>query len=78
MIPSCRDVTRLVASGEIETAGFWRRLSVHLHWLICAYCRRYRRQIAEIGRGARRLFAEPVAPARLEALERSILERAGL
>jgi len=78
MIPSCRDVTRLVASGEIETVGFWRRIGVRLHWLICAYCRRYRRQIAAIGHGARRLFAAPDDATRLASLEQSILDRAGI
>ncbi|MBI2070701.1 MAG: zf-HC2 domain-containing protein [Elusimicrobia bacterium] len=49
-MPSCREVTRLVASGEIETLRGFKRFLVRAHYLICRYCTRYAREIRLIGR----------------------------
>ena len=55
---SCEEVSRAIASDELDAAGWHKRLSVELHLLMCRHCRRYYRQMREIGASARRLLAE--------------------
>jgi predicted anti-sigma-YlaC factor YlaD len=55
---NCKEVSRIVASDEIEGAGLWKRFSVWFHLLMCRHCRRYARQIASIGALARRTHAQ--------------------
>ncbi len=53
----CREVVRLVASDELADTGRARRLAVRMHLAMCRHCRRYARQIREIGRAARAIWA---------------------
>ena len=72
---SCKEVARLIASGELVDAGWLRRTLVRLHLLRCHHCRGYAAQLRAIGAAARdRWDSGPDAQA-LERLERSILER---
>ncbi|MGD9524826.1 MAG: hypothetical protein AB7N73_08430 [Gemmatimonadales bacterium] len=50
---ACRDVTRLVASDALSTAGWRTRLAVRIHQAMCRHCRRYARQLRAIGDAAR-------------------------
>jgi anti-sigma factor ChrR (cupin superfamily) len=74
LMPSCREVSRAVASGELERAGFWKRLGLRLHLAMCRHCRRYSRQLRAIGQTARELFAEtPADEATVDRLRQAIL-----
>lgn len=55
-LPSCRDVSRIVSTDGMEHAAKNQRLMVHLHLLMCRYCRRYWKQIRTIGEAARQQF----------------------
>lgn len=73
---SCQDVSRFIASGRMETAGWRRRLSIRLHLLMCRHCRRYSRQIEAIGGAARRLLGrDQLDPGSHERLRSSILQQ---
>jgi hypothetical protein len=49
---TCRQATQL-ASKQRDVALTWReRLSLRLHLLVCAMCRRYERQLGFLGRVA--------------------------
>ncbi len=73
---SCRNVTHLVATDQIEEAGWWVRLSFRLHIAMCRHCRRYVAQIKAIGEAARALApSHPEDPETLRRLGRSILEQ---
>ena len=50
---SCSEVARICASDEIRSCGPVRRLAVRLHLLMCRHCRRYVRELAEIGEAVR-------------------------
>lgn len=76
MMPTCKEVTRLLASGELEAAGLTRRILVRLHLLMCNDCGRYARELRGLGKVAREAFRQPLDAERLAALERAILERA--
>lgn len=54
---TCREVSRLVASGERATAPWTRRLLVRLHLAMCDGCRRYERELAALAGSARALWA---------------------
>ena len=72
---SCEELSRLMASDELATLGWGRRLRARLHLLMCRHCRRYAKQIRTLGdiaRSAGRNQQEEDASAR-ERLEESIL-----
>ncbi len=72
---SCQEVSRSIASDELGTAGWRRRLSIKLHLLMCRHCRRYARQIDAIGSAARRLLGKDrLDPGSRERLRSSILD----
>jgi len=75
-MPSCREVTRLLASEELAEAAAVRRILVRLHLLMCGDCSRYARELEGLGRAAREALRAPLDSERLAALERAILERA--
>lgn len=75
MMPSCREVSRLLASGEVDTAPAVRRILTRLHLLMCGDCARYSRELRHLGEAARQALRSPLDPQRLAALERAILER---
>jgi hypothetical protein len=74
---SCKEVTRIVASGELAEAGWGRRSSVRLHHLMCRHCRRYACQMRDLGTAARSLWGpgRDENPEALERLEGAILRR---
>ena len=64
---SCREVAQLVASEELARAGVARRLSLRLHLLMCAHCRKYVAQLRRIGQAARQLAqGDPLVDAAVE------------
>ncbi len=72
---SCREVARLIASGELAAAGWRRRLVVRFHLAMCRYCRRYAAQLRAIAAATRKLLEGGEAdPKRLDRLEGRILE----
>ena len=72
---SCKEVTRRIATEE-SAAGSWReRFALRLHLAMCRHCRRYVRQMREIGRAVRHFVASaPVDPEIVRKLETGILE----
>jgi hypothetical protein len=73
-IPSCREVTREIASDSLIEAPAHRRLAVWVHLLLCRHCRRYARQMRAIGQAARDVFARPTGEEEsVERLHRRIL-----
>lgn len=75
MLPSCREVSRCLAEGTLESAPWHRRLLVRLHLSMCAHCSRFARQLELLGRAWRKRYAVPLSPERLEALKRRLLAR---
>ncbi len=76
---SCKQVTRVVARGELEEAPWRTRLAIRMHLMMCRHCRRYVDQLRRIGEALRACFVgEAVDPDRLVQLESAVLARAGL
>ena len=65
MMMNCKEVSTLIARGELTQAPFMRRLAVRLHVAFCRHCRAFQRQLDAISRAARsataRLADEPGA-----------------
>jgi hypothetical protein len=77
-MPSCKEIATAVSSGEIESAGLWRRLAIRLHMLICKHCREYVRQIGLLGDTARRAAdGEQPDADELSEIERRVLASCG-
>ncbi len=75
-MPNCKEVARLIASGELADAGWANRALVRLHLLMCHRCRGYAAQLRAIGAAARDRWDLDVADrAAFEQLQSSILER---
>ena len=65
---SCREVTHLVATDALATAGWRRRMAVRLHKAMCRHCRRNARQLRALGEAVRAIQAQDAAvevPARV-------------
>lgn len=75
MMPTCKEVSRLLASGELETAPAARRIFTRLHLLMCDDCSRYAKELRQLGEAARQALGSPLDPSRLASLERAILAR---
>lgn len=72
----CREVSHVVATDAVGELGFFKRLELRLHVLMCNHCRRYLEQIRGLGRGARDLAdRDPCPGERLEEIEGKILDR---
>jgi anti-sigma factor ChrR (cupin superfamily) len=71
---SCKEVATSISSGRLERSGWWHRLEVRLHLLMCRYCRRYAAQIRAVNAAASGLLENAVPDREAAAkLESSIL-----
>jgi sigma54-dependent transcription regulator len=52
----CREVVELLATDGWRDARLSRRLSLHLHLMMCRHCRAYRRALRRLGDVARTLY----------------------
>lgn len=76
---SCREVSGLVARGDLDGAPRRRRWAVKLHLMMCRHCRRYVAQLRRIAAASREVLSFAAPPReRLAGLEVSILHRCGL
>lgn len=75
---TCKDVSTLVSTGDLDDAPLRTRLSVRLHLSMCRHCRAFRRQIEALTNAARALAASRDAeyPADFEAKLADRLRRA--
>lgn len=77
LFPVCRDVTGMLAEGEIDRAPWPRRLLVRMHLAMCEHCRRFARQLELIGHALREHWSRKPEAAPLDAVKRRILARLG-
>ena len=75
MMPTCREVARLLASGQYQDAELTRRALVRLHLIMCGDCARYAAELTSLNEAARAALHEPLDPARLADLERQLVTR---
>lgn len=50
---SCKEVSTLLSTGQIDDAPLTRRLAVRLHLAMCRHCTAFRRQLERLTRAAR-------------------------
>lgn len=50
---TCKEVSTLIARGELAEASFTRRLAVRVHLAMCRHCRAFQRQLQAISAAAR-------------------------
>ncbi len=50
---TCKEVSTLIARGELAEASFTRRLAVRVHLAMCRHCRAFQRQLEAISAAAR-------------------------
>lgn len=74
LMPSCREVTSLLAADELASASWARRAAVRLHLSMCEHCSRLARQLRVIAQGLRAAWA-PRPREDAAALKRRVLER---
>jgi len=73
---TCKEVAGTIATDELASAGWRKRLSVRFHLLMCRHCRRYARQIRGIGVAVRGILGEQTSDSgSRERLRASILDR---
>ena len=74
-LPSCLDMSRRYARGELESASWFFRLLVRMHLAMCKHCGRYMSQIKLLGEAIRRKSSSDLSRARVDELEERILKR---
>ena len=52
---SCKSVAKLLSSDELAGLKWWKRAEVRFHLLMCKYCSRFARQMAQLRIAARRV-----------------------
>ena len=72
----CKQVSTIVAGGNLSDAGLWVRLRVRLHIMMCRHCARYAAQLRAIGAKARERFHVPEERSNFDDLQKRILESA--
>ena len=50
---TCREISERIARGADDEAGFFGKLSIKMHLMMCVHCRRFLRQVRLIGSVAR-------------------------
>jgi hypothetical protein len=69
--PNCRESVRLLSAPGASSLSLVRRLGLRLHLLLCAFCRRYRRETDRLRCAAEsEPLSMPDAPLTKEARER--------
>lgn len=58
---SCKDVSAIVASGELQHASTWRRINIKFHLMMCQACRHFVDQVEDIRQASRRLVYNDTA-----------------
>jgi len=71
-MPTCREVTALVAGDQLAARPLLTRLGVRVHLLMCRHCRRYLDELRAIGRAVRSLAGEPQDAAAVAAAKRAV------
>jgi len=61
----CNEVSRLLASGEAEELGWWHKLQLRMHLLLCTHCRRYAAQLKNLGCMVRKVWGPSLEDRRL-------------
>ncbi len=59
---SCRELTTAIASDELATASWRKRLSIRFHLMRCKHCRCYQRQVKALGGVIRQLAGKAQQP----------------
>jgi hypothetical protein len=73
--PNCREVSRLQAEAIENPLAFRKRLGLRLHLLICAWCRRYGKQVRFLHQAVHDHPEERREPRGLSAETRERLKR---
>ncbi len=65
----------MLASDQLQDAGWIRRLSLRMHLAMCRFCRRYARQLDLLGTEARRSWtATDADESALQRIEQALRE----
>ena len=77
LVPTCRQVSRLQSDALDRRLSLSKRFGLHLHLLLCKWCRRYGKQIRFLRRAAHEHSDElnEAAPCHLSAEARKRLKR---
>lgn len=71
----CKEVAELLGTEQLRDQGLSRRLQVRLHLWMCVHCKRFERQIRQMGAAVRRLLGSTEAASPDERLEERILRK---
>lgn len=70
---TCKEITRIIASGELDSSSVGAKFRVRMHVLLCRHCRRYARQLRAIAAAARAHWSRDPDDDDVEALQERIV-----
>lgn len=71
----CNEVARLLSTEQLEDQHFSTRIQVRLHLWMCVHCRRFERQIRQLGAAIRSLLGSTEATRPGGELEERVLRK---
>ena len=76
---NCKQVSELVSQSLDRRLSLGERLGIRMHLMVCAMCRRYRRQLLFLSRASRRLLGRDVrlSPEARRRIREKLRERDG-
>jgi hypothetical protein len=74
-LPTCKEVSTIIAHAEFDEAPVLVRLRMWAHLAICWHCRRFKSQMRLIRRALRKSVFPVLEKSRIECLEQKILSR---
>lgn len=74
-MPSCREVSALVAQDRLETASWPKRFQIRAHLFMCALCSRFARQLRLAEKAFHDRWTRAPDPEKLSAARQRLLER---
>lgn len=63
---SCKNVSTLLTSDQLQAQSWWKRVEVRLHLAMCDFCSRLARQLEQMRSAARKTGEENEADPGLE------------
>jgi hypothetical protein len=63
---SCKNVSKLLTSDQLQSQSWWKRMEVRLHLAMCDVCSRLASQLERLHSGARQMREQNEADRGLE------------
>lgn len=72
---NCKELAKRSTRGEFDAAGWFTRLLIRMHTVMCEGCRRYGAQLKAVADAVREQARSSVSPGKADALKEKVMRR---